>query len=141
MNKFTISVIVLIIAIVGLFFYLEVPYENNYTAQMGDTVNIDYTVTDDNGTILVSEEAKNMDIIIGSDSKPQDFESELVGMKRNETKEITITYPSDYYDQSLQGQERNYVVTVNDIEKCSGSLETCGAIAEYDRQHSEDTPE
>lgn len=141
MNKFTITMIVIVAAIVATLFYLEVPYENNYAAQMGDSVNVSYTVTDASGEALVAEEAKSMNIIIGSDSKPQDFEAQLVGMKREETKEITITYPSDYVDPSLQNQKRIYTVTVNDIEKCSGSLETCGAIAEHKRQNPEETEE
>ena len=141
MNKFTITMIVLVIAIVGTLFYLEVPYENNYAAQMGDTVKVSYTVTDANGTALVAEEAKSINIIIGSDSKPQDFEAQLVGMKREETKEIAITYPSDYYDATLQNQQRIYTVTVNDIEKCSGSLESCGAVAEHNRQNPDETEE
>lgn len=135
MNKFTIAMTILVVAVVGIFFYLEVPYENNYAAQMGDRVAISYTVTDANGTDLPTEASEKKPLIIGSDSMPAEFEAQLIGMTREETKEITITYPSDYYMAPLQGQTRIYTVTMLDIEKCTGGLDTCGAMAEYERQN------
>lgn len=142
MNKFTIAMVLLVITIVGALFILEVPYENNYAAQMGDKVEISYTVTDASGKDLPDEATESTSLVIGSDTKPQEFEAQLVGMKRKDTKQIEITYPADYYNAELQNQTRLYTVTVIDIEKCSGSLEACGATAEYNRQNpSEETAE
>lgn len=82
---------------------------------MGDTVIIDFIgyidkLAFDNGS------ADNYSLTIGSHRFIPGFEEQLIGMKSEETKEITVTFPKDYADEKLQGKEALFEVTVHEIK-------------------------
>jgi trigger factor len=48
----------------------------------------------------------------------------MIGMNVNETKDITVTFPTDYQSADLAGKEALFTVTINDIkEKAEASLD------------------
>lgn len=82
-------------------------------AKEGDTVNIDYTGKID-GEEFDGGSDTGMDLELGSDSFLPEFEDGIIGMKKGETKDITITFPEDY-DGTVDGKTAVFSVTVNSI--------------------------
>ena len=44
------------------------------------------------------------------------FEEQLIGMKSGEEKEIKVTFPEDYMEESLKGQDATFKVKVHEIK-------------------------
>lgn len=82
-------------------------------AKEGDTVNIDYTGKI-NGEEFDGGSDTGMDLELGSDTFLPEFEDGIIGMKKGETKDITITFPEDY-DGTVDGKTAVFSVTVNSI--------------------------
>lgn len=85
-------------------------------AKDGDTVNIDYKGTKD-GEEFDGGTAYGQDLKLGSGRMIDGFESGLVGTKKGETKTLTLTFPEDYSEESLAGQEAVFEVTVNSVKE------------------------
>ena len=45
------------------------------------------------------------------------FEEGIVGLKKGDTKELTLTFPEDYREQALAGQEVVFDITVNSVKE------------------------
>ena len=90
------------------------------TVQMGDTANIDYEgyLAEDNPdkTPFPGGTGAGYDLTIGSRNFIPGFEEQLVGMEVSETREIRVTFPADYKEQSLAGKPAIFKVTVNEIK-------------------------
>lgn len=78
----------------------------------GDTVNIDYVGTKD-GKEFDGGSAEGYDLVIGSGSFIDGFESGLIGKKVGEKVELNLTFPEDYSTEELQGQDVVFNVTIN----------------------------
>lgn len=85
-------------------------------AQEGDLVTVNYVGTID-GETFDGGTANNYDFIIGNGGMFQDFEQGVIGMKKGETKEISIDFPSDYSDSTLAGKKADYKVTVQNVRR------------------------
>lgn len=85
-------------------------------AQEGDLVTVNYVGTID-GETFDGGTANNYDFIIGNGGMFQEFEQGVVGMKKGETKEISIDFPSDYSDSTLAGKKADYKVTVQNVRR------------------------
>ncbi len=84
-------------------------------AKVGDRVVIDF-VGKLNGEPFDGGSAKNHTLELGSNTFIPGFESGIVGMKKGETKDITITFPEDYHSKDLAGKEVVFTITVNEIK-------------------------
>src|SRR6185312_4102811 len=51
-------------------------------------------------------------LVVGSGEFIPGFEEQLIGMKKGETKEITVTFPADYQQETLQGKTAQFEVTI-----------------------------
>lgn len=78
----------------------------------GDTVNIDYVGTKD-GKAFEGGSAEGYDLVIGSGSFIDGFESGLIGKKVGDKVKLNLTFPEDYSSKDLQGQDVVFNVTVN----------------------------
>lgn len=85
-------------------------------AQEGDLVTVNYVGTID-GETFDGGTANNYDFIIGNGGMFQEFEQGVIGMKKGETKEISIDFPSDYSDSTLAGKKADYKVTVQNVRR------------------------
>lgn len=85
--------------------------------QDGDTVNIDYV-----GKYADTQEAfdggtaSGANLVIGSNSYIEGFESGLIGAEIGETRDLDLTFPEDYGAESLAGKAVIFTVTVNSIQ-------------------------
>ena len=86
------------------------------SAKEGDLVTVNYVGTK-NGQTFDGGTANNYDFVIGQGQMFDEFENGVIGMKKGETKEIKIDFPSDYADETLAGQEVIYKVTVQNVRR------------------------
>lgn len=59
--------------------------------------------------------ASNYELKIGSKQFIPGFEDQMVGMKEGETKDVIVTFPTDYQATDLAGKETKFVVTVHQV--------------------------
>ena len=55
--------------------------------------------------------------MIGSGSFIPGFEEQLVGMAKDETKDITVTFPEEYHAENLAGKEAVFTCTIHKIQE------------------------
>ncbi|WP_227806998.1 trigger factor [Mulberry dwarf phytoplasma] len=60
--------------------------------------------------------AKDFSLEIGSGQFLHGFEDQMLGMKQGQTKDINITFPSDYHQKSLANQKAVFKVTLHQIK-------------------------
>ncbi len=91
--------------------------------QDGDTVNIDYVGKyADTKEAFDGGTANGADLVIGSNSYIEGFESGLIGAKIGETRDLNLTFPADYGAESLAGKEVVFTVTVNSIKVAADDI-------------------
>jgi trigger factor len=83
-------------------------------ARKGDKIEIDLEMFL-NKVPIEGGQAKNLSLILGEDFYIPDFSENLIGLKPNETKEFTILYPQNHYDNRLKGKEVEFKVKVNNL--------------------------
>lgn len=60
---------------------------------------------------------ENYSLEIGSNTFIPGFEDQIIGMKKDETKDINVTFPEDYPAEELKGKEVIFKVKVNEIKE------------------------
>lgn len=83
-------------------------------AIIGDVTNIDF-VGKENDKAFDGGTANGVDLTLGSGQFIPGFEDGVVGMKIGETKDIPLTFPTDYANKDLAGKDVIFTVTVNSI--------------------------
>lgn len=86
-------------------------------AKDGDQVYIDFAGTDSKGKPVEGAEGKDYPLTIGSKQFIPGFEENLIGMKANEEKTFTVTFPADYHAKALAKQKVTFVVTVSKVQE------------------------
>ena len=94
--------------------YAELVIKNG-KVENGDTVVIDYEGSVD-GVLFEGGKAENYNLVIGSNTFIPGFEEQLIGMDKEETKDIKVTFPKDYHAENLKGKEAIFKVTVHEIK-------------------------
>jgi len=85
-------------------------------AKKGDYAVIKYEGTRD-GVPFEGGSAERMPLIIGEDRLIPGFEDELVGLKVGDTKGFDITFPADYGEETLAGQQAHFEVEVRELRE------------------------
>lgn len=80
----------------------------------GDIANIDFVGTKD-GEEFDGGTGEGYDLTIGSNTFIDGFESGLIGHEIGEEVSLDLTFPEDYRDEELAGQDVNFAVTINSI--------------------------
>lgn len=81
----------------------------------GDTVNIDFKGTKD-GVAFDGGTATGQSLTIGSNTYIEGFEDGLIGVKVGDTVDLNLTFPENYGNEDLNGQDVVFEVKVNYIE-------------------------
>ena len=81
------------------------------TVENGDTVTINFTGTID-GKEFDGGSAEDYELVVGDGEMIDGFEDGIVGMKSGETKELDLTFPHDYYEESVAGKAVVFKVTL-----------------------------
>ncbi len=89
--------------------------EEDRALQEDDFAVIDYEGFEQ-GNPLEDIKADNFMIKIGSNNFHSDFEKALLGMKKGDSGDITVTFEEDYFHEKLAGKTVDFKVKVNDIK-------------------------
>ncbi len=81
-----------------------------------DTVTIDFSGSVD-GVKFDGGTAEDYDLEIGSHSFIDNFEEQLVGLKKGDKKDVKVTFPKDYHEESLKGKPAVFEVTIKSIKE------------------------
>ena len=82
----------------------------------GDTVLIDFEGFID-GEAFEGGKAEKFSLKIGSGQFIPGFEDQIIGMKYDEEKEITVTFPENYGAENLAGKEAMFKVKLHEIQE------------------------
>lgn len=98
---------------------LEIQYEledtgaevKDGTVENGDMVTINFTGTID-GKEFEGGSAEDYELIIGDGEMIDGFEDGIIGMKKGESREVEVTFPEDYYEESVAGKAAVFEITL-----------------------------
>ncbi|SEA12780.1 trigger factor [Desulfuromusa kysingii] len=85
-------------------------------ARDGDTVVIDFEGFIDD-TPFENGSAKDFELALGSNSFIPGFEAQIVGMKRDQEKDVAVTFPEGYGAKDLAGKPAMFKVLVKEIKE------------------------
>jgi len=91
------------------------PIDDEREVKADDFVLIDYEGARDGKPFEETAKTENYTLKIGTGQITPDFDTALIGMKKDETREFAITFPEDYFNEKLKGLEIQFTVTVKDI--------------------------
>jgi trigger factor len=116
--------------------------------EKGDFIVLDFEAFED-GKPMKDAKGENFPLEVGSGAFGEDFETQLVGVEKDEKKEVTVTYPEDYRAKELAGKDVRFDVMVKDIKerelpelnddfaKDLGEHDTLDALKEHIRERLE----
>lgn len=81
----------------------------------GDTVVIDFEGFKD-GVAFDGGKGENYSLTIGSNTFIPGFEEQLIGMAKDEEREIEVKFPEEYHSEDLKGQPATFKVKVHEIK-------------------------
>lgn len=79
-------------------------------------VTIDYKELDDSGTAISGSEREGFVFTVGTGENIYKIDDEIIGMKKDETKEISKTYDAKEENKDLAGKTKKISVTVKAIK-------------------------
>ncbi len=62
-------------------------------------------------------QAKDATVIIGKDYFLPGFDEKLIGLKKGETKEFSLTYPQSHHQKNLAGKNADFKVTIKELKQ------------------------
>ena len=81
-----------------------------------DIVTINYCELDDNGKEIADSKREDFVFTVGTGENIYKIDDEIIGMKKDETKEITKKYKKDDADPELAGKTKKISVTVKAVK-------------------------
>ncbi|SLN45054.1 Trigger factor [Falsiruegeria litorea R37] len=85
-------------------------------AKDGDQVVFDFVGKVD-GEAFEGGSAEDYPLVLGSNSFIPGFEDQLVGVKAEEEKDVTVTFPEDYQAEHLAGKEAIFSCNVKEVKE------------------------
>ena len=82
----------------------------------GDTATIDFVGMID-GKKFDGGSAEDFDLEIGSKSFIDNFEDQLVGLKKGDKKDVKVTFPENYHVEDLKNKPAVFEVTIKDVKE------------------------
>ncbi len=79
-------------------------------------VTIDYSELNDDGSVVEGSKREGFVFTVGTAENIYKIDDEIIGMKKDETKEITKTYAADDANEDLAGKTKKICVTVKAIK-------------------------
>ncbi|RXT14673.1 trigger factor [Ammoniphilus sp. CFH 90114] len=89
----------------------------------GEVASGDFAIIDFEGFVdgvaFEGGKGENYNLEIGSNTFIPGFEEQIVGLKKDEEKDVVVTFPEDYHSADLAGKEATFKVKVNEIKRKS----------------------
>lgn len=95
--------------------YAELVVKESGKVEKGDVAVIDFEGFKD-GVAFDGGKGENYSLEIGSNTFIPGFEDGIIGMKKDETKDLNLTFPEDYGSSDLAGKEVVFKVCVKEIK-------------------------
>jgi trigger factor len=93
------------------------PIDEERPSQDGDFVQVDYEGFKNGKPFEETKKTENFVIKLGDAHISADFDNGVVGMNPGEEKEITVSFPDDYFNKKLAGHTVDFKVKLNEIRK------------------------
>lgn len=93
------------------------PIEEQRPVQTDDFVMINYEGFENGQPIPELQKTDGFTLQIGKGMITSDFDDQLVGMTAGQNKQVTVTFPEDYYNKRIAGRTVDFQVTLVDIRK------------------------
>ena len=90
--------------------------DDDATVEDGDMITLDFKGEID-GTPFDGGEGEDFPLDIGSGSFVEGFESQLIGAKVGEDRDVNVTFPDDYHEKAVAGKNAVFHTTVRSIKK------------------------
>lgn len=90
--------------------------DDNGTVEKDNIVTINIVEKDDEGKDIASTKRDGFTFTLGTAEDVYKIDDEILGMKKNETKEITKKFPKTETDKDLADKTKKYSVTVTQIK-------------------------
>ncbi|MDR1144272.1 MAG: trigger factor [Spirochaetaceae bacterium] len=91
--------------------------DDGEAAAKDDVVTINYTELDGGGNPVQGSERQDFVFTLGSGYNLYQFDDDLTGMKKGETRDITKTFPADYTQSELAGKTLTIRVTLTALKE------------------------
>ncbi len=88
----------------------------NEVAENGDLVVFDYETMVENKN-LEKGQGKNTQIVLGKDLFIKGFDKQLLGVKKNQEKNVTVTLPENYPNKEFVNKKANFKCKILNIKK------------------------
>ncbi len=90
--------------------------EVNRAAQAGDVATIDFEGEID-GVKFDGGTATDHDLEIGTGSFIDNFEDQLIGLKKGDKKAVKVTFPANYHEEKFQNKPATFAVTIKAVKE------------------------
>ncbi len=90
--------------------------KENETAKNGDLVAFDYDATIENKS-FEGGQGKNTQIVLGKDLFIKGFDKQLLGVKKNQVKEVAATLPENYPKKEFANKKANFKCKILNIKR------------------------
>ena len=94
----------------------EMIVKEDVELEKGNTAVFDFSGSVD-GEKFEGGSAENHELEIGSGQFIPGFEEQMIGMKPEEEKDVTVTFPENYQQESLAGKEAVFAVKLHEIKE------------------------
>jgi trigger factor len=92
------------------------PRAEGEAAEKDDVVVIDFVGSVD-GEEFAGGKAEDFNLTLGSGQLIPGFEDQLIGVKKDEKRDVKVTFPADYPEDKLKGKDAVFAVTVKEVKK------------------------
>jgi trigger factor len=92
------------------------PREAGEAAEKGDALVMDFVGSVD-GVEFEGGKAEGFNLTLGSGSLIPGFEDQLIGVKAGEERDVNVTFPADYQQETLAGKPALFKVAVKEVKK------------------------
>ena len=86
------------------------------SVEQGDIVTVNYSETGDDGKEIEGAKREGFVFTVGTGENSYGFDDDIIGMKKDETKQLTKTYAPDDTHEELAGKTKHITVTVTQIK-------------------------
>lgn len=86
-------------------------------SKLQDQVTVDFWGADKEGKEVAGTRMAGHTVVLGSGKLIPGFEDALVGLRKNEQKTFTVTFPEKYHAPALQGQPVTFQATMQKVEE------------------------
>jgi len=91
--------------------------DDDALAKINDVVTVDYQIMEEDGTTVSNIKRNDFAFTLGSNTNFYQFDDEITGMKKGETKEFEKKFAADFFEPSLADKTRKIRVSLTSLKE------------------------